>query len=230
MIILNTNLKKEDFEFASLNLKIMIHTRDKRDTKDFDKLIIGLAERGQVEAMELYCKRLNLTSTMNSRIVTRFKEIENKPIKEPRELMALSAFYKWHALSFNFSFKDTVLDQLETYQNHQKFYNEAYQDLCKKKNLDPIAAEWVLKLNHAEPESENDEYFRELSNSRNMLFGNATKQVNEATKLKFLNAYAMNVILFANESEYTRKLPLVTKISSDLQKTILASHEFKSRY
>lgn len=222
MIILNTNLSKDDFEFASLNLKFMIQARDKNQSRNFDKHIINLAERGQVEAMELYCQRLSLNSSMNSRVVARFREIENKGRKEPRELMALSAFYKWHAYSFKHSFKDTVLDELDTYINSCKYYEEALEYLQKRKSLDPIAAEWAMTLTEKETPSFSDEQLINRSNIRNQFLTSAQRQVNESMRLKFLNAYAINLILYAPDAEYGRKVPAIMKISNDLQKSIIA--------
>ena len=222
MIILNTNLNRDDFEFASLNLKIMIQSRDKKDVRNYDKHILSLAMRGQVEALELYCKRLSLNSTMNSRVVAKFKEIENKGKKEPREYMALAAFYQWHALSFKHSFKDSILEELGSYDSYRRYTEEAFSSLNQKKALDPLAAEWAFTLSHKSQEQSTDDYSIQLANIRNQLFTSALKQTNESVKMKFLNAYAINTILYAPDAEFNRKLPLLSKISVDLQKSIIA--------
>lgn len=227
MIILNTNLTKDDYEFASIYLKILIYTRDKKDTKDFEKFVTPLAEKGQVEAMEYYCRHLSPTAALNTKIVLKFRDLENKNRKEPRDFLALSAFYNWFIDAYRFNYKTDNVEHLEAFVKSKEYQNFAFQGLARLKSIDPIASEYFFRM--SPHESYDEEYYRHLSNSRNQIFSSANHQINDAMKLKLLHAYATNVIQFASDSEYNLKMPILSKINSDLQKSVFAAHEFRRK-
>lgn len=238
MIILRNDLTKEDYEFASIDLKILLQNRDKKNfiglnneskgLKNFDKFIIPLAEQGQIEAIETYCKNLTPVSSFNSKIFTRIAHIEQKFVKEPREYSALAAYYKWHVDYCKFNFKDCNITQLESYKKWQEFFKKQFLTLKTLSEIDPIAqGEFFLLKNH---NLINEEYLREISNIRNKIFEASNKQVNENKKLKLLYAYSRNLILYANDSEYKSRREIIDKTIIDIQKNYILANEIKKSF
>lgn len=236
MIILKTELNKEDYEYISTQIKILIQQRDLRNKplkpldkvqeKNYDKLIIPLAERGQVEAMQMYCEGLPPTATLNSRIVSNFHKIEHKSVKEPREYLALSAFYNWYVDYYRYTYKSITVESLEEYQKAREYYRLAGQQLYQIGKTDPIAKESAFLLQRKNREElTHDEYLRAMSNSRNAIYVAANRQTNENPRLKLLIRYCQNLIAYAPDNEFTSRQGIITNVVASVQKKMIMLDE-----
>ncbi|MDD4815973.1 MAG: hypothetical protein PHQ62_02430 [Clostridia bacterium] len=222
MITLNNFLTKIDYEFASIYLKILGYKREKKDTRELEKIITKLAEQGQVESIEYYFSTLSPVTCLNTKIVSNIFKIEKKFVKQPRDFMAL------HAWKLASGFNKRVENIENSPQNNlcEKYYDSALIMLSKISNIDCIASEYVYKAKNRA--NKGVEYLREMFNYRNKLYALANKQISEDKKLKYLYAYAKNLIQFAPENEFKNKLNLVNKIIGDLQKNCLVLNVSKN--
>jgi len=228
MITLNNFLTKLDYEFASIYLKILGYKRDKRDIRELEKIITKLAEQGQVESIEYYFETLSPIACLNTKIVSNIFKLEKKFVKLPRDFMALSAYSKakWESRDYGFNKKIENIEDLPQNSPCKKYYDNALALLSKISNIDCIAAEYLYKAKNAC--NKGEDYLRELSNFRNKLYMLANKQISEDKKLKYLYAYAKNLLQFASENEFKNKLNLVNKIIGDMQKNCLIFNATKN--
>lgn len=238
MIILKTELNKEDYEYISANIKILISQRDTKNKttkpeklvheKTFDKQIVPLAERGQIEAMQMYCENLPPVSTLNSRIVSNFHRIENKSVKEPREYLALSAFYSWFVDYYRYTYKSVHVEDLEEYKKAREYYRLAGQALYQIGKTDPIAKESAFLMQKRNREElTHDEYLRAMSNFRNSIFVTANRQTNETPRLKLMVRYCQNLITYAPDNEFTSHQSTITNVLANVQKRMIAIDEMR---
>ena len=237
MIILKTELNKEDYEYISANIKILIQQREIKNKnskqpdkfvqeKNFDKQIIPLAERGQVEAMQMYCESLSPLASLNSRIVSNFHRLEQKSVKEPREYLALSAFYSWFVDSYRYNYKNVTVENLEEYRKARDYYRMAGQALYQIGKTDPIAKESAFLMQKRNREElSQEEYLRAMSNFRNSIFVTANRQTNESPRLKLLVRYCQNLISFAPDIEFINHQSIITNVLASVQKRMIAIDE-----
>lgn len=236
MIILNTKIKKEDLEFIASDMKRLMNNRDaKNQTKNnqkeiqernLEKNIVPLAERGQIEAMQKYCESLSPMSQMNSKIVSNFHNLEQKSVKEPREMLALSSFYNWFVEYYKNSYPNINVESLEEYQKAKNYYRMAGQMLYQLGKTDPTAKEsaFVMQKRNRE-ELTPEEYNRSMSNLRNLIFATANRQTNENLRLKLMIRYCQNLVSFAPKNEYTTRQPTVTTVIASVQKRMILMDE-----
>lgn len=237
MIILKTELNKEDYEFISANIKILIQQRDvknkakqpdKLQEKNFDKQIIPLAERGQVEAMQMYCENLSPLASLNSKIVSNFHRMEHKSVKEPREYLALSSFYSWYVDYYRYNYKNITVENLEEYQKARDYYRMAGQALYQIGKTDPIAKESAFLMQKRNREELTpEEYLRAMGNFRNAIYVTANRQTNESPRLKLLIRYCQNLISFAPDNEFVNHQSTITNVLASVQKRMIAIDEMR---
>lgn len=240
MIILKTELNKEDYEYVSTKIKILIQqrdgkNRDKKNTQDkslqekkYEKLIVPLAERGQIEAMQMYCENLSPVASMNSKIVSNFHHIEQKSVKEPRECLALATFYNWYVEYYKFAYPSVDVTVLEEYRKSREYYQMAGRQLYQIGKTDPIAKESAFLLQKKNNEQLSpDEYLRTMSNSRNAIFATANRQTNENPRLKLLIRYCQNLITYASDKEFSSRQSVITSVIASVQKRMIMMDEMK---
>lgn len=236
MIILNTKIKKEDLEFVASEMKRMMNYRDAKfqqknnvkelQERNLEKNVVPLAERGQIEAMQKYCECLPATSTMNSKIVSNFHRIEQKNVKEPRELLALSSFYNWFVEYYKTTYSNINVESLEEYQKARTYYRMAGQMLYQLGKTDPIAKESAFMMQKRNREELTpEEYNRSMSNSRNVIFATANRQTNDNLRLKLMIRYCQNLVSFAPAKEYESRQSTVTTVIASLQKRMIILDE-----
>lgn len=226
MITLNNILTKIDYEFASIYLKILLYKRDNKDIREYEKIVFNLAERGQTEAIEYYFSVLQSGACLNTKIVGNIFNLEKKFKKLSRDFMALYAYLKWKLKEYCFNKKIDNVENLPQSNICKKYYDSAIEMLSKIASIDCIAGEYVYKAKNFA--KDRTEYLRDLFNYRNRLYANANNQISEDKKLKYLYAYAKNLIQFAPENEFRNKLNLVNKTIGDLQKNCLVFNSTKN--
>ncbi|MBR5012646.1 MAG: hypothetical protein IKY15_01770 [Clostridia bacterium] len=240
MIILKTELNKEDYEYISTDLKMLIQQRDLKNKsmskpfdktiqeKNYDKMIIPLAEKGQVEAMQVYCDNLSPVSTLNSKIVSNFHKLEHKSVKEPREYLALSSFYNWFVEYYKYTYKSIDVEGLEEYKKSRDYYRLAGQQLHQIGKTDPIAKENAFLMQKRNRENmTTEEYLRAMSNSRNAIYVAANRQTNENPRLKLMIRYCQNLIVYAPDNEFHSHQSIITNVIASVQKKMIMFEEMR---
>lgn len=215
MIVLKTDLTRDDLKFISNYIKFKKQQREMQSIASLTALFTQLAEQGQTESIQMYYENLAYDSAENTQIFQNMQRILQRPIKTPRDLMTISSYYKWHFDKLN-----SRLDTFQTtdhpyYQNYHTCRKQALELLDHSKSLDPLAMEYLLELpsNSGLPQST-------FFNFRGYLYSSAQKQINEDKRNKLLFAYAKNVIKFAPDDEYRRKTHELDEIIATIQKTV----------
>lgn len=228
MITLKEILGLVDYKFTHFDLKMLLQRRNaktkidikEKDNKNIDIGIVKLAEQGQVEAMEMYFRNLPVVSNMNTKIVANIRNLEGKSVKEPRDCMAIYAFYNWYVERDIYN-KIENAESSENAKRAEFYYNTAYAQLKKKSPIDLLAREsaFLIEMKRKENE-ESTENSIIISNLRNQLLDRANQVVNDITKIKHFYAYARNLIIYASENEFLGKQELLTKIITLIQSII----------
>ena len=147
-------------------------------------------------------------------------------MKEPREYLALSAFYNWYVDYYRYTYKSITVESLEEYQKAREYYRLAGQQLYQIGKTDPIAKESAFLLQRKNREElTHDEYLRAMSNSRNAIYVAANRQTNENPRLKLLIRYCQNLIAYAPDNEFTSRQGIITNVVASVQKKMIMLDE-----
>lgn len=203
--------------------------------KEFLKTIVDLAEKGQVESMEYYYRLLPPFIALEkeqpkllkfyeefSPLETGLEQIESSAMlsknifknitkftrnskKEPRDNMALYAFFLWQAkqnlVAGNYIALEPIIKNSPNYLKANENFENAISQLKRHQRYDSLIKEYFYEMQTLQNDKNTASFQTEMSNFRNKLAIQISQQTSFEKRYKLYYAYLKNTLIFLMGNE-----------------------------